>query len=258
MGHAPPMRSPPKPPDRRPVPEASNLRDLGGYVAEDGRTVKWRRLYRSNNLAKLSDDGVARVAELGIRAYCDFRGVSEQAERPSRLPETNAPVIYPLAIEPKVGGALRALVADRASKPDDVVGLVVAAYREYARDHVAPYRAFFDLLVEGADYPLLFHCAAGKDRTGYAAAMVLCALGVAREAVYEDFLLTNDYWDGSMELALDDRPDLRAILTGVRPDYLDAAFDGIDAAYGSLDRYLEEGLGLTVERLERLRGHLLD
>lgn len=243
---------------RRPVPEASNLRDLGGYRTADGATVKWRTLYRSNNLAGLSDAGVAAVAALGIRAYCDFRSESEQRAKPSRLPLENPPALVSLAIEPKVVDALRALIADPGSTGEDIAQLVAAAYRDYGRDHVAQYRAFFDRLVEGAHYPLLFHCAAGKDRTGYAAAMVLRAVGVPLELVYEDFLLTNQYWDGAMALNLEARPDLRAVLTGVRPDYLDAAFDGIDATYGTFDRYLEDGLGLTQRRLEALRDRLLE
>jgi protein-tyrosine phosphatase len=243
------------PPMRRPVASVSNLRDLGGYRAADGALVKWRTLFRSNNFVRLSAGDLAAFRGIGIRTICDLRTEEEQVEAPTRLPDPDGLDIHALPI--RVAGNLRALIADERSTDADIRGALKAVYRSLACDHVETYRCLFDRLVEPARYPLVFHCTAGKDRTGFAAALILSAVGVPRETILEDYLLTNDYWDGGRLYADTLREEIRGALLGAHPEYLDASFKAIEERFGSTDRYLAEVMGITAERHERLRANLL-
>jgi protein-tyrosine phosphatase len=239
--------------DRRPIPAATNLRDLGGYRTADGATVKWRRLYRSNELSKLDGD---TLAALGIRTVCDFRHDEESALAPTRLPLGTATAIHAVPI--KVTGSTGGVLSSGKATAADVRQMLRDVYRIFAIEHAGAYRALFDRLVEPGHYPLVFHCTAGKDRTGVAAALVLSALRVAREAIVEDYLLTNTYWTKPADLLSNLSGEVREAVLDARPDYLQAAFDAIDAAYGSLDVYLAKAMGLTAERRRRLERLLLD
>jgi len=241
--------------ERRPIPHASNLRDLGGYEAADGASVKWRTLYRSNELSKLTDEALDAFGAIGIRCICDFRSEEEQGHAPTRLPALNPPRIDSLPI--RVSGNLRTMLGDGKSTGADMRQALSDTYRVFVRDHSDSFRSLFDRLVDGPDYPLVFHCSAGKDRTGFAAAMILTVLGVPHEAVREDYLLTNLYWDAGLPYASQLPPDIRDALLGAHPEYLDAAFDEIAVQHGTTDAYLANALNLTPARIARLREHLL-
>lgn len=242
--------------ERRPIPHASNLRDLGGYQAAFGATVKWRTVYRSNELSRLTDDALAAFAAMGLRCICDLRSEDEQSHAPTRLPANNPPRIDSLPI--RVSGNLRAMLSDGTSTGADVRQALSDTYRVFVRDHADAYRGLFDRLVDGPHYPLLFNCSAGKDRTGLAAALILTALGVPYEAVREDYLLTNEYWNAGVTFPESIPDDVRDALLGAHPEYLDAAFDEIVGRHGSVERYLRDAIDLTPDRLNRLRDHLLD
>jgi protein-tyrosine phosphatase len=241
-----------------PLNGTTNLRDLGGYPTSDGRKVRWRAIYRSSNLSQLTDDDLAVFGRLRIRTVCDFRGDEERAAAPSRLPTATPPRVVNLGIRPKVGGPLQEILRTGETRGIDLRSLIIEAYRAYARDHAAQYRGLFAELIEGDNHPLLFHCAAGKDRTGFAAAIVLTALGVPRASVFEDYELTNHYWKGPGTLSSKLDPKVRAPLLAADPAYLEAAFAGIDATFGSTEAYFREGLGLDSRARERLRAQLLE
>lgn len=246
----------PGPADRRPIPHASNLRDLGGYEAAFGASVKWRTLYRSNELSRLTDEALDAFGAIGVRCICDLRSEDEQNHAPTRLPAVNPPRVDSLPI--RVAGDLRAMLTDGKSTGANLRRALSDTYRVFVRDHTEAYRGLFDRLVDGPHYPLVFHCSAGKDRTGFAAAMILTALGVPYEAVREDYLLTNLYWDAGVPHASQMPEDVRDALLGAHPEYLDAAFDEIAVQHGSATGYLRHALNLTPERTGRLREHLLD
>lgn len=236
----------------------SNFRDLGGYRTASGQTVKTGKLYRTSNMATLTDRDLQTIGALGIRTICDFRGPDEIKAQPSRLPTSNAPDIHTLSIMPKVGGSVRQIMEAGEARAADVKSLITEAYRAYARDHVAQYRAFFERLTADDRYPIVFHCAAGKDRTGFAAAITLTALGVPKETVFEDYLLTNLHWKSRSALPPNAHPEVKQALLGAHAEYLEAAFQGLDAHYGSFDAYLEHGLGVDRLRRDRLHALLLD
>lgn len=241
-----------------PLQGCSNLRDLGGYRAADGRRVRMGRVFRSASLAHLTEADLARFGTLGIRTICDLRGARESGRAPSRLPGESAPEVVPLPIEPLVGASLRDLLRREEATGEDTYALLQAAYAAYAGEHLPRYRQLFALLGEDGRLPLLFHCSAGKDRTGFGAALLLTALGVPRETVMADYLATNRIWKREHALPPETPDAVRdTLLTAHRP-LLEGALDQAVESFGSLDRLLEDGLGLHPARLRALRGALLE
>ena len=240
-----------------PLEGASNLRDLGGYLVLDGRRVRHGVLYRSATLANLTKGDVATIAGLGLRTVCDLRGVAEAAERPSRLPE--GAVRISLAIEPTVGASLRDLMQRGQASGEDVVALLRLAYLDYGTRFIGAYRALFALLLDPGRHALLFHCSAGKDRTGLAAALVLTALGASRATVLDDYVATDRLWQRDYAVPPGTPPAMAAALHATHPALLEAALDAAIAAHGgSLEGLLTEGLGLDAAAIGRLRDLLLE
>lgn len=250
---------------RLPLEGAHNFRDLGGYRTADGRHVRWGRVYRSDHLGDLSDDDLGYLQRLGIRTLCDFRSALERESSPDRLQP-------PRVVNPDISDERFAMdeLQDRILSGDlgdiDFAELLVDGNRAFARDYTQQYAAFFSLLESPEDLPLVFHCTAGKDRAGFAAALLLLALGVPRETVVADYLLTQPYTQAHVDDTLQRirfasllRTDVERIrpLFGVRPDYIQAAFDTAEAQHGSMDAYLEKALGLTPDRRTALQQLLL-
>ena len=165
----------------------SNLRDLGGYRTADGRTVRRGLMFRSAALAGLTEADRAAVAALGLRTVCDFRGVEDRGRAPTVLA---GPDIVSVPIEPTVGAGLRDILRTKEATGEALQAVLERAYVAYALGSVAQYRTVLDLVVQGAT-PLLFHCSAGKDRTGFAAALLLTALVEPWDTVLADFAANN-------------------------------------------------------------------
>ncbi len=241
-----------------PLQGCSNLRDLGGYRAADGRRVRMGRVFRSASLAHLTEADLAQFGTLGIRTVCDLRGARETGRAPSRLPSTDTPEVVSLPIEPLVGASLRDLLRREEATGEDTYALLQAAYAAYAGEHLPRYRALFALLGEDERLPLLFHCSAGKDRTGFGAALLLTALGVPREAVVADYLATNRIWQREYALPPETPEAVRDVLLTAHRPLLDGALAQAVERYGSLERQLEDGLGLDPARLRALRDAMLE
>ena len=248
---------------------APNFRDLGGYATEDGRGVRWGILYRSDNLAHLTDADLEKVAALGIRIVCDLRGPDERAEEPDRLPESDPPAVASLEIVDASfsATALRERISSGDLDSVDLRELLIDANRLFAGRFAPQYAALFERITQPENLPALVHCTAGKDRAGFASALILRTLGVPMETVREDFLLTNHYTAAKIERTLwairvfslfrADPERVRPVL-GVEPAYLEAAFDEIDARWGSFERYRREALGLDDARLAEFRDLALE
>jgi protein-tyrosine phosphatase len=243
---------------------APNFRDLGGYETEDGHSVRWGLFYRSDNLAHLTDADLEKVAALGIRLVCDFRGPDERAEEPDRLPAIDPPAVAELEIVDASfsATALRERISSGDLDTLDLRQLLIEANRLFAGRFAPQYADMFERITRPENLPALVHCTAGKDRAGFASALILRTLGVPMETVTEDFLLTNHYTAAKIEHTLlllrvfslfrTDPERVRPVL-GVEPAYLEAAFAEIDARYGSFDRYRREALGLDDAELASFR-----
>jgi protein-tyrosine phosphatase len=220
---------------------ASNFRDLGGYPTKDGRTVRWRQIFRSNHLGHLTSDDAAIVRALGVKSAFDFRGAAERNEARCSMPEIT---VYSLPVEPTVVAALRAIAA--AGTPlatSHAVEVMRDSYRSYVQQNTPRYRTLFAHLLEDRA-PLVIHCTAGKDRTGFACALILHTLGVPDEVISEDYLLTNRFYRRDPNSGIDLPDDVKQVLGSVQTAFLGAAFEAIDADYGDLETYLQKGLGL--------------
>jgi protein-tyrosine phosphatase len=233
---------------------ATNFRDLGGYTGRHARPLRWRRIFRSDHLGGLTDDDRRTLAALGLARSFDFRGVAERAAEPYHLPGL---VQHSLAIEPSVAQRMDEL--ERAGiplTPEHMSALMVELYQRLVTTQSHRFAEFFEHLL-AADTPLVFHCTAGKDRTGVAAALLLLALGVPRNVVAEDFLLTNTVYRRPPAPAGRLPAQVLQVLWSVQPGFLDAALAAIDALPGGLDRFLTHALGLTPARRDALAARCL-
>ena len=242
-------------PDRVwPLQGASNFRDLGGYVGQGGRPLRWRRLFRSDHLAALTEADKARLAALGLAQAFDFRGRQERAALGYELPGVTQ---HSLAIEPTVVQRMQDLMASgQALTPRRMAELMSDLYRALVNDQSPRFAELFEHLLT-ADAPLVFHCTAGKDRTGFAAALILLALGVPREVVRQDYLITNRVFRQPPLVRSVLPPEVLAVLWQVQPDFLDAALQAVDADHGGIDRYLQQRLGLGPAALRTLADRYL-
>jgi len=237
---------------------APNFRDIGGYRTLDGRWVKVGLVYRSDQLDRLSDADLATIGQLAPSLDVDLRTAAERQRGPDRLPHGTE-----LLVADVVGQAgPNAMTMAKITSPGAAIDFLMAANRQFvslpsARD---AYASLFARLPSTSG-PVVYHCSAGKDRTGWATAVLLTALGVPRRTVMADYLASNSYLADKNLAAFSRMPpeavsNLEPIFT-VRAAYLDAAFDEVDRRYGSFDRYLRVGLGIDDEALARLRARFL-
>jgi protein-tyrosine phosphatase len=232
-----------------PLDGATNFRDLGGYSGSEGRPVKWRKLFRSDHLGDLTPGDVAHLSALGLTRVLDLRGKNERESHPCLLP---GPRVHALSIEPTVVQALQDFAErNKGITEADAVRLMQQTYRAFVTDNTKRFAELFQHLLHD-ETPLVFHCTAGKDRTGFAAALVLSALGVQRDVIMNDYLLTNDLYRAPAMVAGSAPPEVRAAVRRVQADYLQSSLDVVDADFGGMQNYLEKGLGLDAAQRQRL------
>src|SRR5713101_4513698 len=220
---------------------ASNFRDLGGYRAKDGRSVRWRQIFRSNHLGHLTEADIEVLRGLGVRSAFDFRGTEERVAAMCGVAEI---AVHSLPIEPTVVAALRARRANGTPlSSGDALDVMRDSYRNYVRHNTPSFRALFAHLLEDRA-PLVLHCTAGKDRTGFACALILHALGVADDIIAEDYLLTNRFYRRDPSSGTDLPADVRQAIGSVDATFLAAGLDAVRADYGDLESYFRDGLGL--------------
>jgi len=248
----------------------SNFRDLGGYPAADGRTVKWGKLYRSGHLATASNADLAGLAELQLARFIDFRSGAEKTEEPNRLPD---PASFALVEIPVLDEGNRNLFNEISTRIEEgTLGdfdpdlTMVQANRQFADEFTPQFRQFVDTVLEADGAPVLWHCTAGKDRTGFAAAVLLRILGVPQDIIMQDYLASRAPALESRRKELlmlrlfegEETADKIAVMLGVEPAWLEAAFEQIDTTWGSFDNYVAEGLQLSAADVQRLRANLLE
>ena len=247
-----------------------NFRDIGGYFARSGRKVSWGKVYRTGVLSYFSKSAHEPLQRLGVRAICDLRRTDERVREPTRWPDETAQALY--WDDGERAPTIRAFGANR---PDTAAGMfdaMIDLYRALPQWMGPRMRGLFDCLATGQT-PLIVHCAAGKDRTGLAIAILLRALDVAPEVVLEDYLLTNDCGDfeqfirarHAVQLGLTDSdhpllampPDVRRVLFSADAAFLEAAFQVIEEL-GGVDAYLERVAGVSAEMRTRVQSELLE
>ncbi|MEU3061026.1 tyrosine-protein phosphatase [Streptomyces subrutilus] len=259
-----------------PSTTVANLRDLGGTPLSGGRTVRPGLVLRSGQLDRLDLDADPVVAALGLRTVIDFRTEAERADHPDRVP-TGVRVLVGdvLADKMRAGGMpvaaqLKDLLSDPAVAERHLGGgkaqaLFADVYRSFVRSASAQ-AAYRTLLTEAADPgagPLLFHCTAGKDRTGWGATVILSLLGADDETLMAEYLSVNPAVKRAFAPMIEGftmaggDPDIALALIGVFPAYLEAALDEVETRYGSMEKYVREGLGVPDGTVEALRARLV-
>lgn len=252
-----------------PFEAAENFRELGGYPAAGGKHVKHGVFYRSGALAETvtTPHDKALLESLGIKVICDLRSSQERAQQPD--PAVPGAKRYDISAIVAADGQevnfdIASFFTMSAAQLQLVMDAVLQSYARLPLDNEA-YRAMFAELEQG-NVPLLFHCTAGKDRTGVAAMLILKALGASDETVMEDYLRTNDCRRKTragialkFEAALGDgalteqQERIIGMFGGVEPEGLNLAMNAIRAAYPSFEAYFEAEYGLTKEKLAHLR-----
>jgi len=248
---------------------AKNFRDLGGYRTVTGRTVRWGMLYRSDHLHKLTDADLKRLTALSLDRIIDFRAEHEKDEEPDRLPANMDIRVVEIPIldsSTEVWRDSREQFLKDKLRNIDPAKFMTKTNVELAMRFTPEMRQFIHELFSANGRPVLFHCAAGKDRTGYAAAIILRMLGVPLDVVMEDYLLSNRYYLPSYAwnlavLRLMKGKRFAAVVKGfleVRPAYLSAALETTDREFGSFEKYIRNGLGLTEKDVATLRNIYLE
>ena len=229
---------------------ALNFRHLGGYAGQDGRLVVPRCLFRSDHLGALTAGDGSQMSALGLRRVLDLRGVNERTTAPCAI---SSVTVHSLPIEPTIVQVLTDLIAaGRRLTRDEVVSHMQNTYRGFVRNNTHRFAELFAHLLE-SDEPTVFHCTAGKDRTGLAAALVLRSLGVSAADAMRDYLLTNERLKPLEASRHGLAREVVSVLSQVQPEFLQAAYDAVDADYGGLEGYFREGLALGQPERERLR-----
>lgn len=230
--------------------EARNFRDIGGYRTTDGRTVRTGLVFRSNKLSSLNETDLAKLTAANLTLDVDLRNASERAEDPDRIP---AGVTYQVADVVSIEHGIafhefvpltlgRALI-DGAVKGTSNIGQSIGyPFMVNYRGSDVAFRDLLTAIANNSDGATVYHCSAGKDRTGWGTAILLTILGVPREVISGDFMASNTY------LGRDDAVDL---------SWLDAAYAQVDRLYGGMDTYVREGLGVDQGTVDSLRAKLL-
>lgn len=261
---------------------APNARDLGGIETMDGRRIKPNRLIRSGMLARLTDEDVEYLKSAGLKTIVDFRTSAERVQKPDRVIDGAEYIVCPM-LEDKTDGitrdkpesedeeAQRTLKMARRLMEHDPDGVrqmrslyPILVTLDHSLEH---YRRFFEILLKHEDGALLYHCTMGKDRVGTATALLLTALGVPREGIVADYMITRERCAPGTQRLLnncrkftDDETVLEFVyrLDTVQEDFIAATFETIDEVHGGMDRFLRDKMGLDAAAIERLKLLYLD
>lgn len=249
-----------------------NLRDLGGLPTRDGGTVRPRLIYRSDQLNPVHPDDLRKLSALGLKTVFDLRNADERKNRPDQLPPGVADIWLNVQGEADAAGSGRIEQLMRSPSQANAQLGDGKAEQQFAQSYrdlvtqpsaVAAYGALFRALSERDTLPALFHSTTGKARAGWAAAALLALLGVPQEAIMQDFLRSNDailpvyrrlidaFVAGGGERAIAES------IFGVRPSYLESAFDEMRKRHGTIENYFADALGVDAARQAALRANLV-
>jgi protein-tyrosine phosphatase len=238
-----------------------NFRELGGLINKEGRSLKEGMLYRSGSFADLKGEDVTLLRQTGINTIVDFRSDSEIAREPDFIPEgmqvnyLNAPIG---SLDQKGMGKFMQVLTKPDFKEADVEQLMIEANLGFV-DYIADFKPLFDQ-VQAPETVVLFHCTAGKDRTGLASSLLLHILDFDRATIFEDFMLSNaavSKLDLSKMTAYGIPQDRAGLLMGVKESYLEAAWTAIETKYGSVDAMLQQVFGIDQKVKSSLKAKYL-
>ena len=242
-----------------------NFRDYGGYKTIDGRTIKWRQLFRSGQLSRLTKRDQDIFSRLDIRLVFDFRREDERKKEASLFPPSAIPETVLLPINPGNAISFVENIANGNMDSLKMADFMCEINKEFVFDQADKYRQMFASLLNHNKGGSLVHCAVGKDRTGFAVAMVLSALGVPRDTIFFDYMLTAQYLSVDREIAAASKkyqwtgkPEVMRAMLEVRSDYLQSAFDIIDKQFPTVEDYLQQVLEVGQAERDWLQARYLE
>lgn len=234
-----------------PMTGGYNFRDMGGYKTTDNKYVKWGKVFRSDDLHNLTDTDLNYLASIPLISIVDFRSGEEIAngadKNPSSVKENYAYSISPGNLMDAVTKDLNSLTPERADQL--MMDMNVLLVTDSAC--IDQYRKYFNLLQNETDVPLMFHCSAGKDRTGMGAALFLYSLGVDEKTIMNDYLASNIYLANKYAKYKAENPAL-ASLFEVKPEFLQAGIDRIKKDHGSVENYLTNVLDVDIAKMKSI------
>lgn len=236
-----------------------NIRDIGGYTGMDGRKIKWRKIIRSEELAHLSDKDVAYFAALRLKHVFDFRNKSKSERQADRLPKTAEYHLLPIFSSSDMG-----LDHKDFTQPGVVDEFMRHIYKIQTEDRAQCFAEVLKYLTESSEYPILYHCTNGKDRTGFMTYLILSILGVPEDVILSDYTLTNLTFDESYNLLGNIMSEELGIenyhlweFYGVKPDWLKISMDYVNSNFGNVETYLMEKTDLREKDFKKIRDNLL-
>jgi len=237
------------------IKKQPNFRDIGGIETSDGHTVKSGLIFRSGDLSTLSEKDIRILEEMGLATIIDFRSPREIDECPDKRISTVKEIIH-LPIHDSARD-----LAEKYFENEDAIGLenlLIGDYRRMVKGYICEFRKFFQILSFTHDLPLVFHCTAGKDRTGLASVFFLSALGVGFSEIWKNYIDSNLYAQSTTDRIIREITDqgkngeiLRPLFE-VRERYLKAALEQIDISYHGMEAFLKTTLNVDSSLL-RLR-----
>jgi len=232
-----------------PMTGGYNFRDLGGIRTKEGRYTKWGKLFRADELSNLTEDDLKYLSSIPITSVIDFRAQSETKRSPDKLPHT-VHFTYPIAITP---GNLSTEGVQANLLKTNIDSHMKHMNRLLVSDPVCvrAFRIFFAIVQNNLSAPLIFHCSAGKDRAGMAAALVLFSLGVDEETVMGDYLMSKIYLSDKYAAFIAKYPRAESIFT-VKRMFLQAGINQIKRDHGSIMNFLTKELKVDIVRMRRL------
>lgn len=260
-----------------PLPNGINFRDLGGYQTRTNKQVVWRKLFRSGANHLLNEQDKPLLNDLGIEVIADFRSSKEQQKAPTQmalLGEQLQSLAWQYELDMNEQRFMQAL-ANKLDMTQLAHNTMVEFYQNLPIEFASRYRAVFEHLVEGKT--VLFHCGAGKDRTGLMAFLLLTLLQVDETQILADYAMTEKVnslkklhsGSSSTSQHSEKRDDAQAamfaslpkeaidILMGSNPRYLHSAIEFIQQNFGSIEGYVNQQLGLSNDDIQHLRAHYL-
>lgn len=251
-----------------PFKGAHHFRDIGGYRSSDGRRVKWNTFFRGDKLSDLTDEDIEYFKELGIKTILDLRSKKEVNSSPD--PVVDGVKYINLSGIPELDDTkddfdMLSIFNKKSLVDFDGEDFLIKGYKSMVFNNSA-YKELVDCMENEERLPIIFHCSAGKDRTGFGAALILSILGVPEEKIIEDYLSSNIYRKSINDKIIEsvkkltDNPkhiELLRLMLEVKREFIEASFNSIKDKYGTMDRYLESEYGITKTKRKELKKRFL-
>lgn len=239
--------------------EVQNLRDMGGYLTKGKEVIKWGKLYRSGDLSAATEWDILRLSNLGIKTIIDLRSQQEVEAKPIRYSKANI-----ISIPTTTGDRMEItskIINGRIRKGDGLI-FMQDLYLQFVNKQSPQFGEAIRVMLEEENYPILFSCALGKDRSGFLAALTLLALDVPEATVMQDYMTSNEFLnmkrfeEMAKDLDQEAQETITLILTA-NESYLNTALSKIKKDYGSYQKYLSKELNITDKERSRLKEIML-